>query len=107
MKPEIRERFEVELVRVLLESYFGVVKKNFKDSVPKTCMHFLVRNTLENLQSQLVQSLYREGRLEALLAESPEVVSRRESCMRMLDVLQRASDIINEVRDDTLPSSGP
>jgi len=44
----------------LLSSYFGIVRKNVQDSVPKTIMHFLVNCAKDNIQNELVSMLYRE-----------------------------------------------
>ena len=37
-----QEEVQVEVTRVLVESYFDLVRKNLQDSVPKAVMHFLV-----------------------------------------------------------------
>jgi dynamin 1-like protein len=94
-----KEKFEIELIHNLLSSYFNIVRKNVQDAVPKAIMHFLVNASKENIQNELVRSLYREDLLAELLEESPEIAQRRKHCRAMLDVLKRASDILNEVRD--------
>jgi len=92
------QRFDTELVCTLLESYFGIVKKNIRDTVPKAVMHFLVGKTAENLHNHLVQTLYNEDALQKLLQESPEVTEKRANAKQNLDVLERASKIISEIR---------
>jgi Dynamin GTPase effector domain len=39
-----QEEVQVEVTRVLVESYFDLVRKNLQDAVPKAVMHFLVRS---------------------------------------------------------------
>jgi len=92
-------RFAVELIRVLLDSYFAIVKKNIRDSVPKSIMFFLIRQTAENLHSHLLQTLYSEENLDKLLEESAEILEKRQNAKRNLDILERASRIISEIRD--------
>ena len=92
-------RFGVELVRVLLESYFAVVKKNIRDSVPKAIMFFLVARTAEDLNNHLVQTLYRSENFEKLLEEAPEIVERRAAARQNLEVLKRAAQILADIRD--------
>eukprot|EP01133_Synstelium_polycarpum_P001161 gene1161-1330_t len=94
-----REKFETELIRELLLSYFNIVKKNIKDTVPKSIMHFLVNQSKEQIQNELVGALYREELFDELLEESPQVSSKRKSCKAMIDVLRKANEIINEIRD--------
>jgi len=94
-------RFAVELIRVLLDSYFGIVKKNIRDTVPKTIMYFLIHQTAENLHSHLLQTLYSEDNLDKLLEESQEIMEKRETAKRNLDILERASRIISEIRDSS------
>jgi len=92
-------RFAVELIRTLLDSYFNIVKKNIRDSVPKTIMFFLIHHTAENLHSHLLQTLYSEENFERLLEESPEIVEKRRIAKQNLEVLERASRILSEIRD--------
>ncbi|KAL0208458.1 hypothetical protein P9112_011045 [Eukaryota sp. TZLM1-RC] len=93
------EHMATELIGRLLESYFTLVAKKVRDTVPKTIMAFLINETKETLQNELVQYLYKEDMFEQLLAEDPEVAARRKALNERLSVLRKAFDIINEVRD--------
>jgi len=97
--PNDKETFETELIKYLLTSYFDVVRKNVKDTVPKSIMHFLVNKSKEMMQNELVSSLYREDLFEELLQESSLVQQRREQCKSMMDILRKAHEILNEVRE--------
>jgi dynamin 1-like protein len=46
-----QEEVQVEVTRVLVESYFDIVRKNLQDAVPKAVMHFLVRPSACRLQT--------------------------------------------------------
>ncbi|KAH3765574.1 dynamin GTPase [Pelomyxa schiedti] len=94
-----KDKFEAELIKYLLRSYFDLVRKNIMDTVPKAIMHFLVNSTKESLQNELVRALYKPEKFSELLAESPQVAQKRQLCKAKLDTLQKAADIISEVRD--------
>ena len=53
----------------------------------------------DNLQSELVSSLYKQDQIEVLLSESEHIGQRRKEAAEMLDALQKASQIISEVRE--------
>ena len=53
----------------------------------------------DNLQSELVSSLYKQDQIDLLLSESEHIGQRRKEAAEMLDALQRASQIISEVRE--------
>ena len=54
-----QEEVQVQVTRLLVESYFDVVRKNLQDAVPKAVMHFLVNSVQRGLQQHLIRSLYR------------------------------------------------
>ena len=97
--PTDRERVETEIIKSLISSYFDIVRKNFMDLVPKTIMHFLVNTFKEGLQNELVSNLYRETIMADLMRETEDIASRRKACREMKELLQRALEIVNEVRD--------
>jgi len=97
--PTEKERFETELIQSLLVSYFDIVRKNVQDSVPKSIMHFLVNQAKDTIQNELVSHLYKEELFDDLLCESSMVAARRSACKQQLDILRKAQNILNEVRE--------
>lgn len=94
-----RQQFDCELIEKLITSYFLIVRKSILDSVPKAVMHCLVNYVKEELQSQLVGELYRIESYDSLMEESPEMTARRKEVAEMVIALQKASEILNEIRD--------
>lgn len=70
-----------------------------KDRVPKTIMYFMVNNSKEQIQNELVQELYKEELLESLLEESSDVAERRKYYSQTIDILTAAQKILNEIND--------
>ncbi|XP_041113031.1 dynamin-1-like protein isoform X4 [Polyodon spathula] len=101
-KLSAREQRDCEVIERLIKSYFLIVRKNIQDSVPKAVMHFLVNNVKDNLQSELVGQLYKTLLLEDLLTESEDMAQRRNEAADMLKALQRASQVIAEIRETHL-----
>ncbi|KAF7257638.1 hypothetical protein EG68_04666, partial [Paragonimus skrjabini miyazakii] len=96
------ERHDCEIIGRLIRSYFLIVRKNIQDTVPKAIMHFLVNFVKDNLQSELVSKLYRQDEYDTLLQESDRVAQRRREAAEMLKALQKASQIIGEIRETHL-----
>lgn len=97
--PTERERVEMEVIKSLMESYFNIVRKTFVDMVPKTIMYFLVNHVNDAMQNELVSELYRDAEMGTLMAEAEDIAQRRQTCVEMRDLLGRALEIVNEVRD--------
>ncbi|KAK6111261.1 Dynamin central region family protein [Brugia pahangi] len=94
-----REQKDCQIIERLIRCYFMIVRKNVQDTVPKAIMHFLVNYVRDNLQSELVQQLYKREIIEELLTESPVMAQRRKEAAEMLNALNKASSIIGEVRE--------
>ncbi|XP_064203416.1 dynamin-1-like protein isoform X2 [Anguilla rostrata] len=97
-----REQRDCEVIQRLIKCYFLIVRKSIQDSVPKTVMHFLVNHVKERLQSELVGQLYKQALLEELLIESQDTAQQRTEVAHMLEALQKASQIISEIRETHL-----
>ena len=97
-----KERKDVDIIQKLIKSYFEIVKKNIQDSVPKAIMHLLVDYTRTQLQSELVQDLYKPDSFDDLLEESQAVSQRRKEYGARLEALEKAASVIGEIRDTHL-----
>ncbi|XP_041973126.1 dynamin-1-like protein isoform X2 [Aricia agestis] len=94
-----REQHDCDVIERLIKSYFYIVRKSIQDSVPKAVMHFLVNYVKDNLQSELVTHLYKSDQAESMLNESEHIAQRRKEAADMLKALQRAGQIISEIRE--------
>jgi replication fork clamp-binding protein CrfC len=98
-----REKTDSNIIKALLQVYFGIVRKGISDSVPKAIMCFLVNKSKQEMQSELVKNMYREELFNDLLKENEEVAAKRKATAKMLEVLTKANQIINEVNVHKIP----
>ncbi|KAH9009111.1 Dynamin central region-domain-containing protein [Lactarius deliciosus] len=89
-----RETLETEVIKLLIHSYFNIVKREMIDMVPKAITLTLVNHSKENLQRELLQELYKPDVLEDLLKESELVVARRKEVVSMVQALNKAEEIV-------------
>lgn len=92
-----RETMETEVIKLLISSYFNIIKSTMVDLVPKAIMLNLVRQSREEIQTQLLSQMYRPERISDLLKESEFTVQRRRECQRMVESLQKAAEIVASV----------
>ncbi|KAI0329870.1 hypothetical protein GY45DRAFT_1324480 [Cubamyces sp. BRFM 1775] len=92
-----RELMETEVIKLLIHSYFNIVKREMIDMVPKAITLTLVNHSKENLQRELLQELYKPDVLDELLKESEYVVSRRKEVVSMIQALNKAEEIVASV----------
>ncbi|KAF9615807.1 hypothetical protein IFM89_026478, partial [Coptis chinensis] len=88
-----QEAVEIILIKLLLKSYYDIVRKNIQDLVPKTIMYFLVNHTKRDLLGTFIQNLYRENLFEEMLEEQEEVAAQRKQTQNMFQVLQQAVQV--------------
>eukprot|EP00271_Cylindrocystis_brebissonii_P006355 TRINITY_DN19108_c0_g1_i1.p1 TRINITY_DN19108_c0_g1~~TRINITY_DN19108_c0_g1_i1.p1 ORF type:complete len:904 (-),score=141.37 TRINITY_DN19108_c0_g1_i1:127-2706(-) len=91
------EGTEIAVTRLLLKSYYDIVRKNIQDVVPKAIMHFLVNQVKRELHSVFIQELYKESLFEEMLQEKEEVAVKRKRCKDILRVLQQAAWTLEEL----------
>ncbi|XP_073312320.1 dynamin-related protein 3A-like [Primulina huaijiensis] len=91
------ETIEIAVTKLLLTSYYDIVRKNIEDSVPKAIMHFLVNHTKRELHNVFIKKLYRDNLLEEMLQEPDEVAMKRKRTRESLRVLQQAFRTLDDL----------
>ncbi|KAF3435890.1 hypothetical protein FNV43_RR22982 [Rhamnella rubrinervis] len=91
------ESIEITVTKLLLRSYYDIVRKNIEDSIPKAIMHFLVNHTKRELHNVFIKKLYRENLFEEMLQEPDEVSVKRKRARETLRVLQQAFRTLDEL----------
>merc|ERR1712003_495145 len=99
-----REKLELLVIKRFIRSYFGIVKKNIADLVPKSIMFMLGNKSKQRLQQDLALALYKEEQFADLLSENPEIARKRKAANDLLKILQKALQIISEVSDYRISS---
>jgi len=94
-----RERRGVDMIKVLLDVYFGIVRRKVADHVVKSIMGLLVNPMKDQLHGHLVAQLYKEERFDQLLKETVEVVERRKLLKEMSKKLEKANILLEEVHN--------
>ncbi|KAJ4716763.1 Dynamin-related 3A-like protein [Melia azedarach] len=92
-----QDAVEIAITKLLLRSYYDIVRKNIEDSVPKAIMHFLVNHTKRELHNVFIKKLYRENLFEEMLQEPEEVAMKRKRTRERLRVLQQAFRTLDEL----------
>ncbi|KAF4493388.1 vacuolar sorting 1 [Fusarium agapanthi] len=93
-----RENIEVEVIKLLISSYYNIVKRTMVDMVPKAVMLNLVQFTKDEMQRELLENMYRTDTLDDLLKESDFTIRRRKECQQMVESLSKASEIVSQVQ---------
>ncbi|XP_058069421.1 dynamin-related protein 3A-like isoform X2 [Magnolia sinica] len=92
-----QEAVEITVTKLLLRSYYDIVRKNIEDSVPKAIMHFLVNHTKRELHNVFIRELYRDNLFEEMLQEPEEIATKRKRTRETLRVLQQAFRTLDEL----------
>ncbi|KFK39955.1 hypothetical protein AALP_AA3G311000 [Arabis alpina] len=92
-----QEAIEIQITKLLLKSYYDIVRKNIEDLVPKAIMHFLVNYSKRELHNVFIEKLYRENMIEELLKEPDEIAIKRKRTRETLRILQQAKRTLDEL----------
>uniref|UniRef100_A0A1J3HHX8 Dynamin-related protein 3B n=1 Tax=Noccaea caerulescens TaxID=107243 RepID=A0A1J3HHX8_NOCCA len=92
-----QEAVEIKITKLLLKSYYDIVRKNIEDLVPKAIMHFLVNYSKRELHNVFIEKLYRENLIEELLKEPDEIAIKRKRTRESLHILQQANRTLDEL----------
>ncbi len=92
---------QVETIRNLVESYFGIVSKSIGDVVPKTIMFMMVNKLKEYMTADLLPMIYSAGNQDNLMEESQEAASKRDEMITMYHTCKDALGLISDVSSKT------
>ncbi|KAL7199746.1 hypothetical protein ACSBR2_021952 [Camellia fascicularis] len=92
-----QEAIEITVTKLLLGSYYDIVRKNVEDAIPKAIMHFLVNHTKRELHNVFIKKLYRDNLFEEMLQEPDDVAMKRKRTRETLRVLQQAFRTLDEL----------
>ncbi|KAL3228972.1 Vacuolar protein sorting-associated protein 1 [Nakaseomyces bracarensis] len=92
-----RETMETEVIKLLINSYFNIVKRTIADLIPKALMLKLIVKSKNDMQKVLLQKLYGNQDIEELTKENDVTIQRRKECKRMIEILKNASQIVSTV----------
>lgn len=92
-----RETMETEVIKLLISSYYNIVKRTVGDVVPKAIMLKLVVRLKEEIQRELLEKLYNSADLADLVKENELTIQKRKECVKMVEVLRNASEIVLSV----------
>ncbi|RWS05024.1 dynamin-like protein [Dinothrombium tinctorium] len=90
---------QVEVIRILVDSYLNIIKKNLQDMMPKLLMHGLINNTREFLVSDLHVALLSYDEDE-LLQVDPEKEKIRKELETKYDECKKALNIIRQIKNE-------
>ncbi|TVU13955.1 hypothetical protein EJB05_37395, partial [Eragrostis curvula] len=91
-----QDAVEIAIVKLLIKSYYDIVRKNIEDAIPKAVMNFLVNHTKRELHNFLIRELYSFNLLNELMRETDEVIIRRQRIQETLEVLEQAHRTLEE-----------
>lgn len=92
-----REQMETEVIKLLILSYYTIVQRTVADLVPKAIMLKLITRSKDEIQKELLLKLYSASDLEDLVRENDLTVQKRKECLKMVEVLRNASEIVSSV----------
>ncbi|CAG9310874.1 unnamed protein product [Blepharisma stoltei] len=84
----------IVLVRILVNSYFWIARKNIGDYVPKAIISFLIHDVQESLKDLLIAELLGEKFNEKLLDEGKIIPKKRKDCKEAIALLKGAKNIL-------------
>ncbi|XP_072014715.1 dynamin-1-like isoform X1 [Amphiura filiformis] len=100
MDPQLER--QVETIRNLVDSYMGIISKQIRDLVPKTCMHLCINNAKDFILGEMLAHLYSSGDQGSMMEESVEEAQRREEMLKMYHATKEALKIIGDISMSTM-----
>lgn len=102
-KPKNSEMIFVTELRARLDTYFRIVVRNIRDSIPKIIGHFLVHAVQDKMQMELFKRLNTMfDSLNRAMGEPEAVIEERKALTAQMEVLRKAERVLT--RDPEITS---
>ena len=88
------EMLFVNEIRSRIDSYFKLVIRNVRDSVPKVIGCFLVRSIMDKMQLELYEQINQSESIISHLSEPAHITAEREALRKQLETLRKAEKIL-------------
>ena len=99
-----KEERQVMIMKRLIICYFSIIKKQIKDSIPKTVIWHLVQETVKRMNFQLINGLTKIENKVEMLQENQQDKFEREILENNISALSESLTLINKVT--TVPKVG-
>ena len=84
----------VKEIRARIDTYFKIVLRNVRDTVPKQVGYFLVKMSQEKLQFELYQRINSNQQIIDMLGEPKSITERRATLNSIVNVLDKSLKIL-------------
>ena len=91
-------------IRARIDTYFALVIRSVRDSIPKAVGFFLVKKVQECMQIEMLAEINKRSKLIESLGEPPHVRHEREHLSKMVDTMRKALRVLQ--RDPDLSAAG-
>lgn len=81
-------------IRQRIDTYFKIVLRNVRDTVPKQIGYFLVKMSQEKMQFELYQRVNANQGLVDLLGEPKSITERRETLNAIMKTMDKSLKIL-------------
>jgi len=92
------QALQITTTRVLLNSYYAIVRGSLQDMVPKAIMNFLVNQLNTGIEQHLIRILFREECFSELLAEPIDIAKKRQRAHETCTALRSAVEAMEQVQ---------
>lgn len=85
-------------VQTTAQEYFSLIREQMKDVIPKVVIHLIVQKSTEMLRPKMIREVFNSSTTQELMSEDPSITKKRIACRQIVDALNRAQQILLDVR---------
>lgn len=77
-----------------IDSYFALVLRNVRDTIPKQIGYFLVRKSQDVLQTDLYMRINQSKSISDALGEPKQITERRNTLNMLIETLDKSAKLL-------------